>query len=129
MNIRIWTEERLKTLLIVDDDEIIRLLLRDEFCDKDYNVVTAIDGEEALISFSEEDIDLVVLDLKMPKLDGNEVLNQIRKIDKNIPIILYTANPDSVNSINENLNYDVVVKSSDLSQIVNAVDEKFQCYQ
>ncbi len=129
MNIRIWTEERLKTLLIVDDDEIIRLLLRDEFCDKDYNVVTAIDGEEALISFSEEDIDLVVLDLKMPKLDGNEVLNQIRKIDKDIPIILYTANPDSVNSINENLNYDVVVKSSDLSQIVNAVDEKFQCSQ
>ena len=119
----------MKTLLIVDDDEIIRLLLRDEFCDKDYNVVTAIDGEEALISFSEEDIDLVVLDLKMPKLDGNEVLNQIRKVDKDIPIILYTANPDSVNSINENLNYDVVVKSSDLSQIVNAVDEKFQCSQ
>jgi DNA-binding response OmpR family regulator len=115
----------LKTLLIVDDDETIRLLLRDEFCDKDYNVVTAVDGEEALVSFYEENIDLVILDLKMPKLNGNEVLNQIRKANKKIPIILYTANPDSIDSLDKNLDFDVVVKSSDISEIINKVNSKF----
>lgn len=115
----------MNTLLIVDDDENIRLLLRDEFCDKNYNVITAVDGEEALISFFEEDIDLVVLDLKMPKVDGNEVLEKIREKNTDVPIVMYTANPDSVIGMDIFGNVDLVVKSADLSGIVNKVDSKF----
>lgn len=114
----------MKTLLVVDDDENIRLLLRDEFCDKDYNVVTAVDGEEALISFFEEEIDLVVLDLKMPKIDGNGVLEGIREKNSTVPIIMYTANPDSVIGLDKYGNVDLEVKSANLSRLMEKVETK-----
>jgi DNA-binding response OmpR family regulator len=114
----------LKTLLIVDDDDNIRLLLRDEFTDKGFNIITAIDGEEALVSFFEESIDLVILDLRMPKLDGNQVLEKIRSKNSEVPILMYTANPDSVIDLSNYGNVDLVVKSSDLSDLVQRVETK-----
>ncbi len=114
----------MKTLLIVDDDDNIRLLLRDEFTDKGFNIITAIDGEEALVSFFEESIDLVILDLRMPKLDGNQVLEKIRSKNSEVPILMYTANPDSVIDLSNYGNVDLVVKSSDLSDLVQRVETK-----
>ncbi len=79
-----------KNILIVEDELRIRILLRDYFRRDGFNIIEAGDGEEALKSFSETNIDLVVLDIMMPKIDGFEVCKTIRSVS-NIPIILLTA--------------------------------------
>ncbi|MGA1845982.1 response regulator [Deferribacter abyssi] len=108
----------MKTVLVVDDDPSIRLLLRDELCDLKLNVVTAVDGEEALISFEENDIDLIILDLKMPKVEGDEVLKIVGQ-KSNVPVIVYSANIESydgLDKLHKNVYY--VEKSSNLDDLL-----------
>jgi len=111
-----------KTLLVVDDDESIRLLLRDEFCDNGYNVVTAVDGEEGVVAFNEQSIDVVVLDLNMPKLSGEEVAKKLKGQAPDVPVVIYTANPERLDD-QEDVSYNsLVYKSSDLEELVKQVD-------
>jgi len=113
----------LKTILVVDDDPNIRLLLRDDLWERGYNVITAVDGEEAIISFTEEYVDLVVLDIRMPKLNGVEVLNMIRTANTDVPVILYTANPDDISNGSLLKNTSKIVKSSDLTELLDRIEE------
>lgn len=79
-----------KTVLIVEDEIRIRFLVRDYFKKEGFNVLEASDGEEALRIFSENIVDLAILDIMMPKLDGLSVCRNIREVS-NTPIILLTA--------------------------------------
>ena len=79
-----------KTVLIVEDEIRIRFLVRDYFKKEGFNVLEASDGEEALRIFSENIVDLAILDIMMPKLDGLAVCRNIREVS-NTPIILLTA--------------------------------------
>ncbi|MGL5615510.1 MAG: response regulator transcription factor [Sarcina sp.] len=79
-----------KNILIVEDELRIRILLKDYFRKDGFKIYEAGDGEEALKSFSEHNIDLVILDIMMPKLNGFKVCETIRSVS-NIPIILLTA--------------------------------------
>lgn len=79
-----------KNILIVEDELRIRILLKDYFRKEGFKIYEAGDGEEALNSFSEHNIDLVVLDIMMPKINGFKVCETIRSVS-NIPIILLTA--------------------------------------
>ncbi|WP_297517294.1 response regulator transcription factor [uncultured Clostridium sp.] len=79
-----------KNILIVEDELRIRILLRDYFRKDGFAIIEASDGEEALKCFSENNIDLVILDIMMPKVNGFEVCKTIRSVS-NIPIILLTA--------------------------------------
>lgn len=80
------------TILVVDDEQRMRTLLKDFLVKKDYTVIEAKDGEEALEIFNEkqDSINLILLDVMMPKLDGWSVLRQIRQNSK-VPIIMLTA--------------------------------------
>ncbi|MFI5355259.1 MAG: response regulator, partial [Desulfobaccales bacterium] len=62
----------MKTILVVDDDEPIRLLLQEELQDAGYHVLTATNAREALKMVQEEALDLVILDIRMPGMDGLE---------------------------------------------------------
>jgi len=78
-------------ILVVDDESRMRKLVRDFLVKNNYDVVEASDGEEALNIFYEQpDIDLIILDVMMPKIDGFGVLKEIRETSK-IPIIMLTA--------------------------------------
>ena len=81
-----------KTILIVDDESRIRKLVKDFLIKEGYSVLEAEDGEKALEIFeqNEEKIDLILLDVMMPKLDGWSVLRQIRQKSK-VPVIMLTA--------------------------------------
>ena len=79
-----------KTILIVEDEIRIRFLIRDYLLKENYTVIEAENGLEALDLFKTNKIDLMILDIMMPKMDGLTVLNKIRKIST-IPIILLTA--------------------------------------
>ena len=80
------------TILIVDDESRMRKLIKDFLTQKEYRIIEAEDGEQALEVFEKNSskIDLVLLDVMMPKLDGWSVLRQIRMKSK-VPIIMLTA--------------------------------------
>lgn len=68
-----------KVLLVVDDDQDIVQTLKGRLSKEGYQVLTAFDGEEALKSVEESDPDIILLDLMMPKINGFEVLKQVRE--------------------------------------------------
>lgn len=78
------------TILVVEDDENARLLTEAHLYKK-YNVVTCSDGEEAIDIIYNQNIDIVIADLMMPKLDGFELIKELRENKNNIPVILLTA--------------------------------------
>ena len=80
------------TILVVDDESRMRKLIKDFLAQKGYSILEAGDGEEALQVYEENKnhINLILLDVMMPKLDGWSVLRQIRQTSR-IPIIMLTA--------------------------------------
>ena len=79
-----------KSILIVEDELRIRFLLRDYLMKEDFNVFEASNGEEGLFLFSSEKIDLVLLDIMMPIMDGLTMLEKLRAVST-VPVILLTA--------------------------------------
>ena len=78
-------------ILVVDDDRNSRLLLRAVLQAENYTVFTAENGEDALEVMDREHIDLVVLDVMMPKMDGYEFTRILRQTDNNLPILMVSA--------------------------------------
>jgi len=86
--------EKKKTILVVDDMVQIRKILRFSLLKEGYNVILANNGEEALKhAFDNDSIDLIILDIMMPKMDGYEVTKKLKNSDstKDIPVILLTS--------------------------------------
>ena len=79
-----------KSILIVEDELRIRFLLRDYLMKEDYNVFEASNGEEGLFMFSTQKIDLVLLDIMMPVMDGLTMLEKLREVST-VPVVLLTA--------------------------------------
>ncbi|WP_459478242.1 response regulator transcription factor [Clostridium saccharoperbutylacetonicum] len=79
-----------KSILIVEDELRIRFLLRDYLIKEGYNVLEASNGEEGLYIFSTQKIDLVLLDIMMPIMDGLTMLEKLRDVST-VPVILLTA--------------------------------------
>lgn len=80
-----------KNILLVEDDSNLAFVVKDNLLDNGYNVHHAADGEQAVELFKEMPIDLVLLDVMLPKLDGFGVAEQIRNKDQKTPIIFLTA--------------------------------------
>ncbi|MBT3209570.1 MAG: response regulator [Bacteroidetes bacterium] len=80
-----------KNILVIDDDFAIRQSFILTFEDTNYNVVVAESGYEGIDKFKMQKFDLVYLDLKMPGMNGVETLNELRKIDSETSIYIFTA--------------------------------------
>jgi DNA-binding response OmpR family regulator len=85
-------------ILLVDDEQAVQTLLTYPLRKEGYEVVGAMDGQEALDRFTEQRFDLVVLDIMLPKLDGIEVCRRLRTRSQ-VPIIMLTAKGDEVDKI------------------------------
>ena len=79
-----------KNILLIEDETRIRFLLRDYFLKEGFNIIEACDGDEGINYFINTKVDLVILDIMMPKVDGITVLETIRKVSS-VPVILLTA--------------------------------------
>jgi DNA-binding response OmpR family regulator len=86
------------TILLVDDEASVRKVLAFPLERDGYEVVQAADGEEALERFAAQPVDLVVLDIMLPKLDGLEVCKRLRATS-NVPIIMLTARDDELDKV------------------------------
>ena len=111
------------TILLVEDDKDHRFLYEQELRSEGYEIVTAADGKDALKKVQEQPLDLVVMDINMPKMDGIETMGRILSKHKNIPIIINTGySSNKYNSMT--LAADAyIVKSSDFAELKNKIEE------
>lgn len=116
----------MKKILVVDDEENIRLLLREELEDEGYEVLTAESGEQALELVKAERPDLVTLDIKMPGESGLMSLRKIREIDYDLPVILCTAYTSYKTYFSAVAADHYVVKSSDFEELKSKIREIFE---
>ena len=90
--------DRAPRILLVDDEQPIQTLLSFPLQRDGYEVVQASDGREALTRFSEQQFDLVVLDVMMPRMDGLEVCRRLRA-RSSVPIIMLTAKSEEIDKV------------------------------
>ena len=83
------------SILVVDDDEAIREVLVSALESKQRDVLTAASGEEALETIKTRAVDLVLLDLSMPGLNGVETFREIQNLRPGLPVVIVTGYPDS----------------------------------
>ena len=81
----------MSTIMVVEDEPNQRLLYQMELEDEGYRVITASEGSEALQLVKKEHPDLVVLDLRMPGMDGVAVLERMMGLNPKLPVIIYSA--------------------------------------
>jgi len=108
-------------ILLVDDEESIHLVYRQELEDEGYEVHSALTGEEALRKLKILSPDLVILDINMPGINGIEVLRRMKEINPKLPVILSTAYHEYKQDFGAWASDDYIVKSSDLDDLKAAV--------
>jgi two-component system, response regulator, stage 0 sporulation protein F len=108
-------------ILLVDDEEHIRLLFREELEEEGYDIGLASNGFEALERLRAQQYDLVVLDIKMPGMDGIQTLNEIKKINKDQRVILCSAYGEFQQDFSSWVSDAYVVKSADTKELKNTI--------
>lgn len=105
--------------MIVDDEKDIVELMSETLTLWGYNPITALDAEEALKKFNEIPVDLVITDLKLPKMDGVQLLDKIKDLNENTEVILFTGYPEVNSAIDAMKNgaYDYLIKPVDLTEM------------
>ena len=118
----------MKSILIIDDDPLIRKTLSSHLSRQNFEVHLAEEGEEGLAEYSECVPDLVILDIRLPDMDGLEVLRKIRDRNKNACVVIMTAYDDmktTVEAIKSGA-YEYLVKPLDFVELDLTVEKAFQ---
>ncbi len=110
-------------ILVVDDEESIRILFKEELEEEGYKVITAENGIKALEMIKREKPDLVTLDIKMPGEDGLEILREIREIDYDLPVIICSAYSTFKSKFSTVAADYYLVKSSELNELKKKIKE------
>jgi len=111
------------TILIVEDDANQRELYRQELEEEGYKVRLAADGKEAVDIVNNEHIDLVVLDISMPVMDGIEALGRMLSRNNRLPVIIHTAYAHYKDNFMTWVAEHYVIKSSDLTELKERIRE------
>jgi CheY-like chemotaxis protein len=111
----------MKKILVADDEMSIRLLYSEELKEEGYDVYLASNGKEALEIVEKVPLDLVILDIKMPEMDGIEALRQIKERRPDLPVLLSTAYGEYKQDFATWASDEYLVKSSDLEDLRAAV--------
>ncbi len=111
----------MKKILVADDEMSIRLLYSEELKEEGYEVYLASNGREALEIVDKVSLDLVILDIKMPEMDGIEALRQIKERQPDLPVLLSTAYGEYRQDFATWASDEYLVKSSDLEDLKSAV--------
>ncbi len=88
-----------KVIAVVDDEAQIREMITSYLCNEGYEVVEAADGKEAVALSKKQTIDLMLLDIMMPNMDGIQALREIRLIDRKLPVIMLTAKAEEIDKL------------------------------
>jgi len=110
-------------VLCVDDDLSLLRLYQDELTEEGYKVILARDGKEALAKFEKENPQVVIMDIRMPVMDGIETLTVMLGKDRQVPVILNTAYPQYRENFMTWGAEAYVIKSSDLTELKQKIRE------
>jgi len=113
----------MKTILIVDDEKNLLKLYEKEFTEEGYRVTTASSGPEALQKLQRDPFDLVILDIRMPDLNGVDTLKKVMESASRVPVILNSAYTSYRDNFLTWAAEAYVVKSSDLSELKRKAKE------
>lgn len=113
----------MKTILVVDDEDPIRRLIELELKDDGYEVLTAANAQDALKLVQTEPLDLVILDIRMPGMDGLEALPRILGLKEGLKVILNTAYSQYQESFMSWAADAYIIKSADLTELKAKVKE------
>jgi DNA-binding response OmpR family regulator len=113
----------MEKVLFVDDDLSLLRLYHEELMEDGYKVILAKDGKEALKKFEKESPDVVVMDIRMPVMDGIETLTAMLGKDRQVPVILNTAYPQYRENFMTWGAEAYVIKSSDLTELKQKIRE------
>ncbi|MBM4045535.1 MAG: sigma-54-dependent Fis family transcriptional regulator [Planctomycetes bacterium] len=119
---------RNRTILLADDDDSLRRITEHNLSQHGYTVLAAKDGEEALRLFKQHAVHLTVADLKMPGLDGLELLREIRRLDKAAIVVMITAHGSietAVQAMRDGA-YDYIAKPFDRDDLQKVVQKALQ---
>lgn len=112
----------MKTILLAEDNKNIREFCRQELQEEGYHVITAKDGVEAVDAVRTQHPDVVILDIRMPRAGGMEVVQQIRRFLPTLPVILFTSYADEcLRDRRSELVTACVEKSEDLAELKRAI--------
>ncbi len=114
---------KMAKILVIDDEKSIREALTDILTEENYEVMTAENGEDGFVTLAEKKIDLVLCDIKMPKMDGMELLQKIKKEGLEVPFIMISAHGtiDTAVKATKKGAFDFIQKPPDLNRILLAV--------
>jgi CheY-like chemotaxis protein len=84
------------TILLVEDEELLRAGVQEVLEIQGYKVISAPDGEQALVCLAAEAIDLIITDLVMPKMDGVDFVKQLREIKPDLPVIVVSGSTRNI---------------------------------
>ncbi len=108
-------------ILVVDDEENIRLLFKEELEEENYQVEVASNGYEALEKLKISHFDLVIMDIKMPGMDGIQALNEIKNTNKDQPVILCSAYGEFKQDFSSWASDGYIVKSADTGELKQTI--------
>lgn len=113
-----------RKILVVDDEDALRTVLSSELVSEGYDVGTAADGDDAITEFQKKVYDLVLLDIKMPRLNGFEVLRFIKEKHPKTKVIMLTGFADLKNAIESKKlgAEDFVSKPYDLVDLLTTIE-------
>ncbi len=115
-------------VLLVDDEQSMRISGEQCLMLADFQVTTCSQGEQALEKLADNDIDMIVSDIRMPKMDGLVLLNKVQQLDKDIPIILLTGHGDidmAVQAMRDGA-YDFQVKPFHPDRLIQVLEQAWQ---
>ncbi len=112
-----------KRILVVDDEEHLRILYKKELEREGYEVLTASNGKDALLRLQDGKPDLIVLDIMMPVMDGIQSLGPILEKNRKIPVILHTSYPEYREDFKSWAADAYITKSPDLAELKQKIRE------
>jgi CheY-like chemotaxis protein len=108
-------------ILVVDDEENIRLLFKEELEEEGYEVEVASNGYDALEKLKKSRFDVVIMDIKMPGMDGIQALNEIKNANKDQPVILCSAYGEFKQDFSSWASDGYIVKSADTGELKQTI--------
>lgn len=113
----------MRKLLIVEDEENLRDLYAEDLEESGYNVTKASNGKEAINLVRNGTFDLIIMDIRMPEMDGIETLGKVITMEKKIPVIIYTAYSNYKSNFMTWTADAYLTKSTNLDDLKNKINE------
>lgn len=118
----------MKRILIVDDEDAFRAIVKEILIDEEFSMAEASNGLNAIEIFKNNSFDAVLLDLRMPQMDGIKTMQKLKKIDSHVPIIILTAFgdiPTAVEAVKQGA-YDFITKPPEFDKLITIIKKAME---